>query len=152
MVAVAAKADESFGNTLAVQRTRAEAARVKNPRSRALERVERLVHQVLGLPDVTPEVEGIRYQLLTATAAAVAEAERIGATRAVVLVHEFVTDATSDERHDANAADLRAFAGRVFGKDVTGLDRLLGPVSLSGSDHHRPALYLGKVRTVLRAY
>jgi hypothetical protein len=56
-----------------------------------------------------PPLNGIRYQLLTACAGALCESERRGYNRVLMLVHEFVTDKTSDKNHHRNAADLDAF-------------------------------------------
>jgi hypothetical protein len=47
--------------------------------------------------------------LLTACAGAVAEAERSSCRRALMLVHEFVSDRTTSQNHQNNTADLDRF-------------------------------------------
>ena len=44
-----------------------------------------------------------------------AEAQRKGVSRAVMLVHEFVTTATADTHHERNANDLNLFLHRLTG-------------------------------------
>lgn len=82
-----------------------------------------------------PPIEGLRYQLLTACAGALCEAERLGSPRTLMLVHEFVTDKTPDEKHARNAGDLDAFLKRLS----RGADRaprsgeIRGPFNVPGA-------------------
>ena len=50
MIAVEAKADESFGATLAATSRAASKRKAENPRSKGLDRLERLAEVVLGVP------------------------------------------------------------------------------------------------------
>lgn len=153
VVAIEAKADEPFGAT--VQETLAAADRrlAENPRSKGRLRVEQLFESILGapLPALALQMTSLRYQLFTATAAAIAEAERRELDRAVVLIHEFVTDQTDDERHRANAVDLTAFLAAIGIAGDPG-DGLPGGGVLGGaplfSDSVR--VWFGKMREVLR--
>ena len=79
-------------------------------------------------------IDTLRYQLLTATAATVAEAQRQSAGRAVLLIHEFVTEQTSDEKHERNAADLDAFVRHISGGgiEVVEAGTVCGPFELPG--------------------
>jgi hypothetical protein len=94
----------------------------------------------------------LRYQLLTACAGALAEAQRRQLARAVMLVHEFITPATSDVNHTRNTSDLQAFLHRISGSaDVRIHDgRLQGPFAFA----HYPdvELFLGKVTRNLRCH
>ena len=146
VIAIEAKADETFGNTLANQYRRAQARASENPRSMAVARIEDLLDR-FALDIEQREVPQLRYQLLTATAAVLAEADRRSSERAVLIVHEFVTPLTLPERRERNAADLDRFL-------ATALDReghlapgdVAGPILVQGRS---PTLYVGKARTVV---
>jgi len=87
----------------------------------------------------------LRYQLLTACAGAVSQAKRKGYSRAVMLVHEFVTSETQPGNHKRNASDLSAFVYRLSGRRATEVvdGRLLGPFIVPGAAEVE--LYIGKV-------
>jgi hypothetical protein len=145
VIAIEAKADETFGNELADQYRRARAARASNPRSKTVDRIEALLDR-FALAIDQRRVPELRYQLLTATAAVLAEASRYSSQRAVLIVHEFVTPLTLPERREHNAADLDRFLltafdreGHLSSGDVT------GPILVQGA----PTLYVGKARTVV---
>jgi hypothetical protein len=151
LLAVEAKADEPYGETVSVAFANALERRLNNPRSNGLARVEQLVLSLFTAGDkIEPQVAALRYQLLTATAAAVAEADRTNCSRAVMLVHEFFTDATKDENHSRNAADLSAFLRRLSGGAIAEAEdgKLYGPLTVPAS----PAiqLFIGKVVRRLR--
>ena len=89
-------------------------------RSRGVRRVEDLVRGLL--PSRTkglPHLGVLRYQLLTAAAGTLAYAAMEGASLAVLIVHEFVTDKTSDKRHAKNAEDYNRFLHRFTGKAIS---------------------------------
>jgi len=135
VIAVEAKADEPFGATLAETSRAASKRKAENPRSKGVDRLEGLVETVLGVPrDEMTGIDTLRYQLLTATAATVAEAQRQSAGRAVLLIHEFVTEQTSDEKHERNAADLDAFVRHISGGGIEGVEAgtVCGPFELPG--------------------
>lgn len=145
IVAVEAKAYESFGPTVGQRLARAEKYTVKNPRSKAVDRVLSLTERLLG--QTSDEAADLRYQLLTAAAAALSEAERAGAPRAVLLIHEFVTKATTDARHSKNTADLDRFVDQMSGGKIGSVaaGQLVGPIRRK---RWGPELYVGKaVRT-----
>jgi hypothetical protein len=83
------------------------------------------------------------------------EAERHGLPRALMLIHEFVTDKTSDDKHARNAADLDAFIKRLS----HGTDRaprsgeIRGPFLVPGAPLlvTKVSLYVGKVSRDLRS-
>lgn len=152
VIVVEAKADESFGASVAATMKAAVRRREDNPRSMGVQRVEQLAQAVLGVAprDIVARCGAIRYQLLTATAAALRAAEKAGAARAVLLVHEFITDRTSDAKHRRNHADLDAFLillkARLSGK-------LHGAVRVPGAPlfASETALYIGKASRQLRS-
>jgi hypothetical protein len=102
-----------------------------------------------------PSLKAIRYQLLTACAGALCEAERHGYSRALMLVHEFISSRTRDEKHRQNADDLDRFVRRLSHGEVemVGDGEIRGPFSLPAlsSAEGRVRLYIGKVTRNLRA-
>lgn len=132
---IEAKADEPFGSTVRDTLRVAEARLAKNPRSKGVARLEHLIHGIFGSePADVDTYAHVRYQLLTATAARLCAAERQGATRAVLLVQEFITDRTSDKNHAVNRADLDAFVRLIAADDADTIapGALLGPFHLPG--------------------
>lgn len=152
VLAVEAKADEPYGETVSQAVANGLERRIENPRSNAITRVEELVRSLLPLRSKgLPHVGSLRYQLLTACAGALAEAKRKRSSRAVVLVHEFVTDETNDENHARNAMDLAAFVRRLSSGEVDNVQpgRMYGPYSTPGTPE--VGLFLIKVVRQLRS-
>jgi hypothetical protein len=117
VLAVEAKADEPYGATLAEALGAALERRIENPRSNGIARIEGLATLLLRPRSAgLPKAGDLRYQLLTACAGALAEARRRRSARAVMLVHELITPATSDLNHARNASDLRLFLSRISGR------------------------------------
>ena len=156
LMAVEAKADEPFGSTVAEVLTEAVERRLVTPRSNAITRVEQLAAAIVG-PRRPRELRlgGLRYQLLTAAAGAAAEASRRGIARVLLLVHEFWTDRTDDERHWDNAAALTDFVGRLAHDEMVGCGggELVGPFALPGKPLFPPTqqFYVGKAVRNVRA-
>jgi hypothetical protein len=158
LLAVEAKADESFGETVSAALAAALDRRIKNPRSNGLARIETLACLLLRPRDENLAKAGeLRYQLLTACAGALAEADRLRVPRAVMLVHEFVTpgdpekEGTSpDNKLKRNAADLARFVSRVSGEHLESVrdGKLHGPFEFRGAAGVK--LYIGKVRRTLK--
>ena len=144
VVVIEAKADEPFGDRLTDQYRRAQAARATNPRSKALDRIEVLLDRFhLGLGQ--PRVPQLRYQLFTAAAAALEEAERRSSDRALLVVHEFVTSLTRSDLRARNAADLNSFLSVALHSDIHLTEgEITGPFRSQGG----LSLFIGKARTV----
>ncbi len=135
VVAIEAKADESFGPTIQGAWAAAEKRLDANPRSRGIARLKQLLDGVLGVAMQDREAVGhLRYQLLTATAALLAGPADDGPVRRVLLVHEFVTDQTTDQRHAANNEDLAAFVSILSGgrEEQVEPGQLVGPFEVPG--------------------
>jgi hypothetical protein len=149
VLAVEAKADEPYGETVADAFVAALERGIENPRSNGIARIQGLASFLFSPRAASPKVGGLRYQLLTACAGAVAEATRRQASRAVMLVHEFITPATQDVNHERNAADLLQFLHRLGGKPIEGFmdGQLYGPFSLPGASGVE--LFVGKVKREL---
>ena len=150
VVVVEGKADETFGGTVGETLRNALERRVTNSRSRGVDRVQHLAPALFyeRSGGRSPVVTSLRYQLLTATAAALAEAARQEAARAVLLVHEFHTDLTAADKIRSNADDLNRFVQRLSRGAVAEVEegRLLGPFQVPGRPLFSPApdLYMGK--------
>jgi len=115
-VTIEAKADEPFGATVALTTTDALERLITNPGSHGVKRVADLVQAILPVRGQgQPKVGALRYQLLTAVAGSLAYARETGASIAVLVIHEFVTDKTRDTRHAKNGHDYRAFLHRLTG-------------------------------------
>lgn len=98
-IAVEGKVDESFDKKMS--------GWLKGASDKKKERLAFLAN-TLGLS--LPIPDNIRYQLLHRTASAVLEAQRFGATHAVMLVHSF---SPTDKWHD----DFKAFVS-LFGQEA----------------------------------
>jgi len=149
LLAVEAKADEPFGETVGDALAAAMERKLLNERSNGVIRIEQLATALLGPRlDHEPLLQHIRYQLLTASAGALCEAERHGMTRAGLLVHEFVTAKTLDEKHEANSTDLNRFVERLSHGAVTSIEpgRLYGPFAVPGMPllSSKAHLFVGK--------
>lgn len=155
LVAVEAKADEPFAETVPDALISALERYVQNTRSNGITRIQQLVVALLGpRQNGEPALNDIRYQLLTATAGALCKAEEQGLDRAVLLIHEFVTEKTSDEKHDVNARDLNSFVARLSHGAVTSVqpEYLYGPFTVPGAPllSTKVNLFVGKATRNLR--
>ncbi len=155
LVAVEAKADEPFGETVPDALASAVERYVQNSRSNGVTRIQQLAVALLG-PRLNrePSLTDIRYQLLTATAGTLCKAAEKGVDRAVLLIHEFVTVKTSDEKHDENARDLNHFVARLSHGAVTSVqpEHLYGPFTVPGAPllSTKVDLFVGKATRNLR--
>jgi hypothetical protein len=155
-ITIEAKADERFER--AVEQVLADAVDRRahgGERTGTVARIEKLAASLLPPPRRgVPPLGGLRYQLLTAAAGALAYARELGASRAVLIVHEFVTERAEDRMQATNYADLSAFAARLSDGEHPTVEagRLLGPLSVPGEPlFERPAaLYIGKAVRRLR--
>lgn len=145
VVAVEAKADEPFGNELAEEYERALATFKSKPTSKKLARIQNLLDR-LGVDIQQADVQCLRYQLFTATAAALAEAERQSSDRATLVVHEFMTSLTRQDRRERNSADLDRFLATALNhRGGLAPGNVVGPFPINDA----PSLYVGKARTVV---
>jgi hypothetical protein len=156
-VSVEAKADESLGQRVRAVEAAAIARRATGKASNADIRARALVAAILG-PDTVgdPDVQDLRYQLLTATAGALAYARAQRADVAVLVIHEFVHVGavhTRPARLAANSRDIDAFLARLSQGRCPGLTTacLTGPFRVAGNTF-LPAeipLLIGKAQRVL---
>jgi hypothetical protein len=155
VLAVEAKADETFGESIADTLAAALDRKLENPRSNGVARVEQLALALFGpRRKGEPALGELRYQLLTATAGALRAGETRGATRVVLLVQEFWTRLTADAKHAANAVDFNRFVSRLSHGTVLAVEAgvLYGPFVVPGAPLFTapPSLFIGKARINLR--
>ena len=155
LIAVEAKADEPFAETIGDTLAAALERKLQSGNSKGILRIEQLAAAILG-----PRVKGdtglknIRYQLLTACAGALCEGQRRGCSRVLVLIQEFVTPKTEDKKHYRNASDLNLFIRRLSHGTVDSLSTgdIVGPFYVPGSTLAvgNTPLFIGKVSRNLR--
>jgi hypothetical protein len=162
-ITIEAKADESFGPTFQ-QAVAASVERIVSGKpSNGVTRAEALaiallpprrVGKTVPRDERTPSLGPLRYQLFTAVAGTLAFAHQSNATLAVFIIHEFVTDSTSDEDHRANALDLDAFVCRLSDGAIRELrsGQIVGPFPVIKNSYwpSKPALYIGKATKNIR--
>ncbi len=153
VVCIEAKADEPFGEDVLSLLNAAVVKIARDEGTGAIERLQRLAESLLpswepGLPHLVD----IRYQLLTATAAALALAKLHHAKVAAVVIHEFAIEGFVDpSKQRRNAHDLDQFIRRITRGARTSLS--FGElVSIAAPSSHRDwrevSLYIGKVRSM----
>jgi len=164
-ICLEAKADELFGGTVAEELRKAK----KRPVTKFPKRLDWLTRSLLGLPAFKDDqllvlsdiVSTLRYQLLSAVGGTLLEAKLQHATKAVFLIHEFRTTATTDAKLDANASALNRFLRLLKSTNSDGSEdlelesgQIVGPISIT--DHHVAGtvkipcdipLFIGKIRT-----
>jgi hypothetical protein len=155
VIAIEAKADETFSETVANALAASLERKLKYGTSDGVPRIEQLAAALFG-----PKQKGecslghLRYQLLTASAGALAYASEHGFDRVVLFVEEFVTDLTLDSNHRSNAKDLNRFLHRISHGVIQTLEpgRLRGPITVPGRPlfDPEPRLYIGKSTSNLR--
>ena len=157
VIGVEGKADEPFAETVADTLSAALERTLQNPNSNGIARVEQLARALFGgepFPGCA-KVGDLRYQLLTASAGILCEAERRDLNRALLLVHEFITAKTDDKLRQRNAADLNAYLKRLSRGAVMSLreGEIGGPIFVPAIPllTSSVALYVGKVVRDLRS-
>ena len=132
LIVVDAKSDEPFGDPLGGALAAAVEALLDDQRSTDLEHVVRMAALLGPRRDDDPALVDIRHGLLAASAGCLAEAERRGRSRALLLIQEFVTDRTVDKKLLVNAIDLGRFVKRLSHGAFKGLSpgAIAGPISV----------------------
>jgi hypothetical protein len=164
-ICVEAKADESFGATVAEELRKAE----KRPVTRFPERLDWLTRSLLGFPafegqgrkTVFDQIRDLPYQLLTATAGTLLESENQHSAKAILVIHEFRAPKTCDEKMERNATELNRFLRLLLRQNGAADEnfqlhcgQVIGPLPLLersvGKLRKVPCqipLFVGKIRT-----
>lgn len=154
VVSIESKVNEAFGDTVGGYAKAAQGKVDKEENTNAPARLDGLLAAFAG--GASPQdkaVAGLRYQLFSGVAGAVAAAVDEHAVQTVFLVQEFLTSKTDDERRKNNKQDLQAFLSAVFDAKVPDADAwCLGPLAHRGSERLDVGikLYIGKVVVDLR--
>lgn len=156
LVAVEAKADEPFGENLSDALCNALERYITNTSSKGITRIQQLVRALFSKREGDQSaLKDLRYQLLTASAGALCEAERHGYARSMLLIQEFVTDKTQDSKHERNSKDLAQFLARLTDGTFSSLTsgEIVGPIPVPGTPLVSTSVdfYIGKLTRNLRA-
>jgi hypothetical protein len=135
VIGVEAKADESFDKTLAARWEQAAKTLAQQKPTNWPKRLARLAPALLGVEATTldgslaREIANVPYQLLSALAGTLIEADDRCAQLAVLVVHTFRTEKTKGERIAANHAALAQFIARYAKTSTAHIreNRLYGP-------------------------
>jgi hypothetical protein len=152
VVCIEAKAGETLGASVGEQCKAAGAAKSKNASSNAPARLDGLLKRFVPYPPGEPRVQQLRYQLLTALAGTLSEAESYQARHAVLMIHEFLTDERDRpdvvQTHDR---DLWNFCTTVLDLEPPGGDQAPWCVSAGPVEETADVqLYLARAVTDLR--
>ena len=122
VISIESKVDEPFGETIKERFIAADIELKKNPRSKALNRIQELCDAVYEKTDREPldlrkailentnqEKLDLRYQLFTAVAGTIAAAEEHGAQAAVFVVQTFISAEIDIKKYAQNQEDLNKF-------------------------------------------
>ena len=155
LIAVEAKADEPFSDTVGKTLENALERSLQNRKSNGVSRIQALAQALICARTAgDPWVTDLRYQLFTACAGALCKAHESGYKRALFFVHEFVTDRTLDENHRKNAADLDLFVQRLSHGATQSIKNgeIHGPFNVPGAPllPNPGLLFIGKVSRNLR--
>lgn len=153
-ISIEAKADEPFALRVGDVLDNHVRAIAADERTNGVARIQQLARALLPpLAPGTLNLGTLRYQLLTALAGAVAFAVENQSSRAVLIIHEFVSGRTDHAKHRGNSHDLDAFVARLTAGRIRSLQpgTLVGPIEIPGRPLflRPPAVYIGKaVRTL----
>jgi hypothetical protein len=161
VIGVESKVNEDFGATLAEEHARAVTWGVRDGyQSKFPARLHGLSVALLGR-DLRPEEpydprdKDLRYQLLSALAGTLVEADVARAEHAVLLVHEFqtpFTKAAAEKRSSRRIEEVLSRFGREPAEHLT-IGQALGPFRVPGGGKIPlgKTFYVAKVRTVVDA-
>ncbi|MFJ7825461.1 DUF6946 family protein [Psychrobacillus sp. NPDC096623] len=142
LISIEAKADETFGEIIGKcieqsSETSKLPIRIKLMASALLE--ERVIYD-------------LRYQLLHGVAGTLIEAQKQGASVAIFIVHQFISNSNSQAAQKKNNADLDAFVSRLTHQTIRLTPgHLIGPVAVTGGATipNNIPLYIGKIVSVV---
>jgi hypothetical protein len=156
-ICVEAKADESFGETVAEYQTAAAAALRKSPNSKMLARLCILKNMIWG-QNTPVNVTSLRYQLLSALTGTAIQTLMDKSDIGVLLIHVFDTDKTTAANRYKNDVELMDFLctvtlrpsrsttrkGHFFGR-VT----IIVPADSPNEKAHSVEIYVAKLTTTI---
>ena len=146
VISVESKADELFGDTISNTIKAANERLNKNPNSKGLARIKDLRVALFGKEDDSQL--SLRYQLLTAVAGTIAEANKQKAKSAIFLIQTFISYEINNNKHK-NQDDLDSFIMLLTKSNYTQIHnhQLIGPFRITSKTHYLPDdidLWIGK--------
>ena len=147
VIGLEAKADESFGQTIAAYDRHARRIRDAGKSTNAPERLTALLDEIGAMSlERVPSAGDLRYQLFSGVAGTLAAAD--GDDLAAFVVHEFATDLTTEAKREANKRALAEFVGDVTGAVAPDGDWwLLGPFHVPSRRWSKVPLFIGHLTT-----
>jgi hypothetical protein len=147
VIGIEAKADETFGQTIAEYRRDADALKASGQSTNAPERLKALLEEVGDISlERVPTFGDLRYQLFAGVAGTISAAGTDDL--AAFIVHEFATPLTTEAKREANKQALAEFVGDVTGAVAPDGDWwLLGPFHLPSERWRHTPLFIGHLTT-----
>ncbi len=107
IISIESKVDESFGEIISDRIGEAKTELLKNPNSKALNRIEDIRMALFG--KIEDNQLQLRYQLMTAIAGTLAEAKAQNAKTAILLFQTFISSEINVEKKKINDDDIDSF-------------------------------------------
>lgn len=147
IISIESKVDEAFGDTILETINRSIERKKKSPNSKGLKRISELRIALFGKEE-NSQLD-LRYQLLTAVAGTVSEAEYRKSKTAILLIQTFLSDEIDKKKHLQNQSDLDAFISLFSKSKYTKIldNQLIGPLRIVSKTNHLPDdidLWIGK--------
>jgi hypothetical protein len=138
IIAIEAKADESFGELIGNYME-------KSPEQSNIPNRIKLMASALFEDQ---SIDDLRYQLLHGVAGTLIEAKNQQASVAVFIVHQFISDSLSQSALQKNNDDLNSFVSRLINQNITlTAGNLVGPITVIGGTTipNSIPIYIGKI-------
>jgi hypothetical protein len=152
IISIESKVDESFGKTIGSYLKEIENKKLKGENTNADKRIIDLKNTLL--PDLEQKVfESLRYQLLTAVAGTLAEANMQESKVAIMLIQNICTSELNPKKHKQNQKDLNAFINALSNGKHKTIDNgiVLGPFKFFGNEfiNHDVDFWIGKYSVII---
>jgi hypothetical protein len=147
VIGLEAKADETFGQTIATYKRDALDRRRAHKTTNAPERLKNLLDDIgLISLELNPTFGDLRYQLFSGVAGTLATTK--ADESAAFIVHEFVTPLTSEKKRRENKQALAKFVADITGAIAPEDDWwLLGPFNVPAKRWAQIPLFIGHLTT-----
>lgn len=149
VIGIECKVNETYSNYVSMEIEVAATALRKKIHSKKLNRITDL----LDILDVKkkPDITKIRYQLLTALAGVIKEAEKRNAKKAYLICQTFITEVSDDKCVKLNESDLDYFISMLPGEIEFNGVGLTNKIELANKNYPTKAveLYIGVLKTIV---
>lgn len=149
VISIEGKVDEPFGNdTVESYYMKSLLKRFANVNTKVPERIEGLIKALFDQP-YSSKILTLQYQLLHAVAGTLVEAKKQAASKALFVVHTFITDEINKEKHRGNNKSLDDFLGLISSNAHKNIqpEEIHGPFYRIGNEWIPSdiPLYIGKI-------